>query len=130
MLPMGGHSGQRARKRPAGCWFMGTSQRQGGLMKGAVRHQTPAGIFANAPFLRHLKKLGVRVVLYERSNGLAESISQGNTMRADNSNGTQQLRKVHLQLQKLSKVRQQQRTYERQILTSQVDSSWNPRALP
>jgi hypothetical protein len=56
------------------------------LTNGGVRHQTPAGIFANAPFLRHLKKLGVRVVLFERSNGLAEMISSSNTMRADNSN--------------------------------------------
>jgi len=70
------------------------------LTNGGVRHQTPAGIFANAPFLRHLKKLGVRVVLFERNNGLAESISNSNTMRAD-----KEVNKVHLQLQKLSKVR-------------------------
>ena len=39
-----------------------------------------AGIFAQPAFLKHLKKLGVRVILYERANGLAQAMSNSNTM--------------------------------------------------
>jgi hypothetical protein len=37
------------------------------------------GIFARHRFLEHLKQLGARVLLYERSNGLAASLSNSNT---------------------------------------------------
>lgn len=63
--------------------------------------QPSAGIFADAHFVRYLKRLGARVVLYERINGLAEYISKSNTKRTDNEhNGAPQ--PVHLELARLS----------------------------
>ena len=48
----------------------------------------PAGVFACAAFVRRLLELDVRVILYERQNGLAERLSNGNTKRADSKGST------------------------------------------
>lgn len=47
---------------------------------GVEEGQPHAGIFARSAFIKHLKQLGVRVLLYERSNGLAAYLSNSNTM--------------------------------------------------